>query len=416
MADDYRIDLERCTQRAQVWAGDVLLAESERCTVLHETRHVDRLYFPPEDVKWEHLTPTQHHSSCPFKGSASYWDVIGGDPAFENVAWSYQEPIPDMTGIERLIAFYQERVRVVLLDSWPDGSTVAATFPVWDDATELVRLMDVQPTGENRFQGPAHGLTPRNVVEGGQLLGEAIVAASKTVPGQRVTSASMIFSKAASFDEPVELDVDVLRGGRSFSSVEVRISQGSKLRTTGLLLMDAGSDDVIRGVTDMPDLVGPEEAVPFPDFGVLGRDIRVIDAAYSQDPDKIGPPEINVWVRFRDQPTESYLHAALLAQSTTHWTIAAALLPHPGLGEALAHISLSTGVMKATVAFHDEVDVSDWLLYTNRAIWAGRGQAQGDGRVFTRDGRLVASYSIQTMIRAFERDPAAMGRDFSSAM
>lgn len=412
----YRIDLAPCPSRIRVRAGDRVLAESDRATVLTETRHVDRLYIPAEDVRWEHLTPTDRSTSCPFKGTASYWDVVDGGPELEAVAWSYQEPIEGMEGIAGLVCFYQERVAVTYVETWADGSEVEATFPVWGDAAELLRVIDVEPAGDGRFLGPAHGFTPRNVVEGGQLLGEAIVAAAKTFPAQRVTSASMIFSKAAAFDHPVDVDVEVLRAGRSFSSAVVRASQHGKLCSTGLLLLDGGAEEVVRGVQDMPEVPGPEDAVPFPDFGVPGRDIRVVDGAYSQDPDKVGPPEIDVWVRFDLDPGEPHLHAALVAQSTTHWTIAATLLPHPGLGEAQAHITLSTGIMKADIAFHDDADVREWLLYTNRSIWAGRGQAQGDGRVFTRDGRLVASYSIQAMIRPFQQDPAAMGRDFSSAM
>jgi acyl-CoA thioesterase len=72
--------------------------------------------------------------------------------------------------------------------------------------------------------------------------------------------------------------------------------------------------------------------------------------------------------------------------------------------------------MKATVAFHETVDVSEWLLYANRAFWSGRGLVQGDGQVFTRDGRLAASYSIQAMVRAFERGPESMGHDDRTAM
>ncbi len=129
-----------------------------------------------------------------------------------------------------------------------------------------------------------------------------------------------------------------------------------------------------------------------------------------------GPPEIYVWARFRDAPAEPYMHAALLAQSATHWTIAAAMLPHLGFGEADAHVTLSTGIMQATVNFHDDIDVTDWLLYANEAIWSGKGLAQGQGQVFTQDGGLVASYSIQAMIRDFQKDPAAMGKDFHTAM
>ena len=92
------------------------------------------------------------------------------------------------------------------------------------------------------------------------------------------------------------------------------------------------------------------------------------------------------------------------------------MLPHPGFGEAQAHVTLSTGIMAVAMAFHDDVDVTQWLLYANPAIYAGRGLAQGEGHVFTEDGRLVASYTVQAMIRGFARDPGALGLDATNAM
>jgi acyl-CoA thioesterase len=225
----------------------------------------------------------------------------------------------------------------------------------------------------------------------------------------------MTFSKAASFDLPQELTVSVLRGGRTFSTVAVRVDQDGSFRSSGLLLLGADAPDTIRGTAPMPDVPGPDQA-QFLDMGVAGRELRIVEGAYDPDPDRTGPAEIVAWCRFRDDPGSQYLHAALLAQSTTHWTIAAAMRPHPGFGEARAHVDLSTGVMSCAIAFHDEVDVRDWLLYSNPAIYAGRGLAQGEGRVYTRDGRLVANYSCQTMIRSFDRMPGQMGLDYSNAM
>jgi acyl-CoA thioesterase II len=290
-------------------------------------------------------------------------------------------------------------------------------YPVWGDQAELVRLIDVSadPTIPGRYVGPAHPTTGRNVVEGGQLLAQAIVAASKAVPAQRVTSAHMVFAKAASFDVDVDVDVDVLRRGRTFSTAEVRTSQSGQLRAAGMVLLDSGAADVIRSAAAMPDVPGPDDAVPL-DMGVSGRQLRVVDAAYTAAPEATGPAEIFVWTRFRDAPPTQHLHAALVAQSTTHWTIAAAMRPHPGYGEDAAHVTLSTGILATTIALFDDIDVSDWLLSTNTAIYAGRGLVQGEGRVFTADGRLVASYSVQAMIRGFGHDPSTMGLDRSNAM
>lgn len=413
---DYHIGIAPCEHPAQVWFGDTLLAESESCLLVTETDHVDRLYFPESAVNWDLFTATDHTTVCPLKGRASYWSLTGIEPAIPNVMWMYSSPLPEVAGLAGHISFYDEALHVVVVERWPDGTEVPAKFPLWGDADELLRLIDVEQVDDHRFIGPAHGPTKRDVVEGGQLLAQAIVATSKTIPDQRVTSASMIFSKAASFDAPLEVDVEVMRQGRTFSTAEVSVSQDDSLRSVAILLCDSGAPDVIRDVVAMPDVPGPEGAIPFAGFGMTGREIRVVNAAYDPDPERVGPPEINAWVRFREAPTERYLHAALLTQSTTHWTIAAGMLPHHGFGEARAHRTLSTGIIKATIAFHDDVDITDWLLYSNQAFWSGRGLVQGDGKVFTRDGRLAASYVIQAMVREFQREPAAMGHDSRTAM
>ena len=96
--------------------------------------------------------------------------------------------------------------------------------------------------------------------------------------------------------------------------------------------------------------------------------------------------------------------------------IGASLRPHKGFGEALAHRTLATGIMSIAVNLHEPVDVTEWLLYVNPSIWAGRGLGQGEGHVFTQDGTLVASYTCQAMIRGFNRPPEAMGKDWSNAM
>ena len=85
------------------------------------------------------------------------------------------------------------------------------------------------------------------MIEGGQLLGQAIVAASKTVPDQRVVSASMVFTKAARFDSPLAVEVDVLRQGRTYSTVETHIVQHDKLCAVGLVLLDSGAEGRLPG-------------------------------------------------------------------------------------------------------------------------------------------------------------------------
>ena len=415
----YRIDLIPIAGRVRVTHGDLLLAESEHCLRVEESNHVDRIYVPEGDVRWELFEKSDTTSACPFKGEASYWTLTASDRPRTDIVWTYRQPFEEVAGLAGHVCFYQHRVTIELDDVWPEiGAGPRLKLPVWGDQTDLVRLVDAEPLGDGRYVAPAlrfmHPDMPdlrgrfRNVVEGGQLLGTAIATAWKEIPTQRVTMVTLNFIRAATFDAPLDIDVDVLRRGKTFSTSEVRFTQGGALCTAGILLHDSGADDVMRHVAPMPDIPGPDAAVPL-DFGVTGRDMRVVDAAYDDSTDRLGPPEIYTWCRFRDAPSEPRLHAALAVQSTTHWTIAASMRPHPGIGEAAAHVTLATGPMTTTVWLLDEIDVSEWLLYANPSPWSGRGLCQGEGRVFTQDGRLVATYGVQAMVRTMQRPADDLG-------
>jgi acyl-CoA thioesterase II len=278
--------------------------------------------------------------------------------------------------------------------------------PDWTEA-ELLRLMDVQRAGDGRYVAPAHGEAERNVVEAGQLLGDAVVAAAKEVPDLRVQSATMVFSRIVRHDLPVEVHLRLPHRGRTYATAEVRLLQGDQ-RCSGVVLLGRDDPDVVSTVEPPPDVPSPDEVPRFDREGmqVDGRELRIVDDAYSLDPDRVGPPELAVWTRYDAAPAAPYLHAALMTQSLTHWTIVAALRPHAGYSEAMAHRELSTGISAATVAFHDDVDVTRWLLSTTRVIYTGRGMTHSEGRVHTEDGGLVASCTVQGMIRPM---PATTG-------
>ncbi|MBA3053375.1 MAG: thioesterase family protein [Sphingomonadales bacterium] len=278
-----------------------------------------------------------------------------------------------------------------------------AVRQLWGTAADLVRLLDVQPGGADTYTAPPHPGAPRNVVEGSQMLAQSVVAASKAVPDKRVISAHALFSRVARFDAPLAFRTDVLRNGRGFATVEVRTEQDGKLCVPALLLLDKGAPDTISGQIAMPAVPAPEECPSYDDFGMPGREVRFVGGDYAPTEDRIGPPELYCWVRYHEDPGTPVLHQALLTQFTGHMTIAAAMLPHEGMMEAAAHVTLSTGVLGITVAYHADVDVTDWLLFANPSTFAGRGLVQGQGHVFTRAGKLVASYAVQAMIRGFDR-------------
>ena len=81
------------------WNGTVL-AESD--TVQHVEGNI---YFPPESVAWEHLTPGTRQYTCPWKGKSTYYDVVVGDAVKSNAAWSYDDPKEAARHITRHVAF-----------------------------------------------------------------------------------------------------------------------------------------------------------------------------------------------------------------------------------------------------------------------------------------------------------------------
>jgi len=311
-----------------------------------------------------------------------------------------------------LVALDHTKLRIVLYDTlpgWRDGGMGnPCRFPRWGDAQQLLWMMDAQRIGVDLFETPSYDETRRNVVEAGQVMGAQIVAASRSIPDKRVTSIHTVLSRPAVFDKPIRLRPAFPRLGRNFATVTVESEQEGKSVASSLILMDKGAEDVIRSQAPMPDVPGPDESPDY-DYRMSGRFSRFVDDAYAANPDRVGPPEIQSWVRFREQPTELCLKQALLAQYVGHMTIAAAMRPHKGITEKLAHESLSTGILAVTIDFHDEPDLTDWMLYSNPAIYAGRGLAQGQGMVFARGGQLLASYTVQAMIRRFEQDPASLG-------
>jgi len=137
-------------------------------------------------------------------------------------------------------------------------------------------------------------------------------------------------------------------------------------------------------------------------MGVTGRDIRMVDGAYVGDPDApTGPPTLDAWVRFRSVPADPVLHAGLLAQFTGHLPIAAALRPHRGIGQDQAHRTLSMAINAITLSFHREVRADRWMLYHHLSTFAGDGMTHAECRVHEEGGELVASFSVDAMVRPF---------------
>jgi acyl-CoA thioesterase len=81
--------------------------------------------------------------------------------------------------------------------------------------------------------------------------------------------------------------------------------------------------------------------------------------------------------------------------------IAAALRPHAGVGQDQAHRTLSTAINAIAISFHGDVRADRWMLYHHESTFAGDGMTHAACRVHDEDGRLLASFSVDAMVRAF---------------
>ena len=137
-------------------------------------------------------------------------------------------------------------------------------------------------------------------------------------------------------------------------------------------------------------------------MGVTGRDLRIVDAAYTGDPHApVGPPVLDAWVRFADVPDDP--GAARRTPGPVHRPPVdrRPLRAHDGVGEQQAHVTLSTGINAINISFHRDVRADEWMLYHHLSTSAAGGMTHSECRVHAVDGDLLASFSVDAMVRAF---------------
>ena len=260
----------------------------------------------------------------------------------------------------------------------------------------LVGALDLESVGPDRYRArnveAGHG-----VIFGGQLLAQAIVAARAGHEGKAVKTVHTVFARGGSPDAPVDIAVERMHGGRSFASSTVTIGQRDRLCARSLVLLSADEPDFVRHADAAPAVPGPEEARP---GGSGAWEVRIAGDVDIDDPELVGPPELAVWTRFAGAPADPAVDQALLAFATDGFLIATAMRPHPGVGQAQAHVTVATGVVSHTLTFHEPAPAKEWLLLAHHSPYAGRGRTYGRADVFRADGALVASFVQDAMIRA----------------
>ncbi|MGV0717927.1 acyl-CoA thioesterase domain-containing protein [Mycolicibacterium sp. XJ662] len=274
----------------------------------------------------------------------------------------------------------------------------------------LLELFDVEPDGQDRFiaqTGPA-GEDARQVVEGTQVLAQAIVAAAKRFPDKSVRSVYGVFSRAVMVGAgPVELEIDVVAEGRSTATAVVAAKQNGKRCITVTVLADVPTADVIRHHLPRPDVAGPADA-NVSEMPMTGRQVRLVDVVDVNSPDDVGLPELYAWLHYEPIPTRDDLAKALIAYFTGHLGISTTMRAHAGIGTAQAHLTVSTAPMTVSVSFHEPFSWDGWLLYTHESTQVGAGMSYVRGTVHTEAGELIASFAQDALIRPLRTTDTAI--------
>jgi acyl-CoA thioesterase-2 len=275
--------------------------------------------------------------------------------------------------------------------------------------TGLLELFDARPDGAGRFTADTGlaGADERQVVEGTQVLAQALVAAAKRFPEKSVRSAHAVFTRAVTVGAPVELELDVVHEGRSTAAAVISANQNGRRCVSATILADVPSPDVIRHHIPRPEVVAPADA-NVSQMPMLGRELRLVDVVDVNSPDEVGPPELYAWLHYDPIPTRDDLAKALLAYFTGHLGISTTMRAHAGIGTSQSHLTVTTAPMTVMVSFHEPIRWGGWLLYSHESTQVGAGMSYVRGHVHTEEGELLASFVQEALIRPMRRTDAAI--------
>lgn len=282
--------------------------------------------------------------------------------------------------------------------------------------SELLDLMSLEQLEDNLFRGSSRDIGT-NRVFGGQVLAQAVLAASNTVEGRLIHSLHAYFLRAGDHEAPIVYNVDRSRDGRSFTARRVvAIQHGRPIFTMAASFQL--EQDGLEHQFDMPEVPDPEkmdntlvippeqlEKAPqklrrwFTRFGPFEFKPIVDQNPFDPSP---RPPYKKFWFRLKGEMNESQaMHRALLAYASDFHLIGTATLPH-GISFIKGNVFMAS--LDHAMWFHRPVCVNDWLLYDCDSPSASGSRGLARGMIFDREGVLVASTAQEGMIRTINKD------------
>jgi acyl-CoA thioesterase II len=280
---------------------------------------------------------------------------------------------------------------------------------------DLLRLLELEQLEVNLFRGESRDIGSPQVF-GGQVLGQALSAASATVEGRIVHSLHAYFLRRGDFNAPIVYQVDRSLDGHSFSNRRVvAIQHGEPIfnMAASFQIHEDGFDHQVA----MPDVPPPESLADStrPPPEVLGRlsermrrfidqprpfEFRIVEPWDLLTPRRARPSR-HVWFRaVGEVPGGEKLHRCLLAYVSDYFLLDTSTLPHGASGFSNAVILAS---IDHAMWFHRPLRVDDWLLYAVESPSASGARGFARANLFARDGRLVASTAQEGLVRVRQK-------------
>jgi acyl-CoA thioesterase II len=279
---------------------------------------------------------------------------------------------------------------------------------------DLVKVMTLERLEKDLFRGESRDIGSPQVF-GGQVLGQALAAASATVENRMVHSLHAYFLRRGDFNSPIVYEVDRARDGNHFSTRRiVAIQHGAQI--FNLSASFQSEEQGLDHQLSMPTVPSPDDV---PELSWYFRDVleqlppgmrRVVErkrpfefrptqALNVLEPEKMWPSR-SVWFRaVAPLPDDEVLHRCLLAYVSDFYLLDTALMPH-GLSVSRANLVMAS--IDHAMWFHRHLRVDEWLLYATDSPSASGARGFARGSVFSRDGRLLASTSQEGLLRVIE--------------
>ena len=277
---------------------------------------------------------------------------------------------------------------------------------------ELIDLLALERLEDNLFRGQSRDIGTKYVF-GGQVLGQALSAAQKTVDGPRYAhSLHAYFLRAGDIDAPIVYSVERTRDGSSFSVrrvVAIQHGQPIFVCTVSFQIAEPGVEHQLP----MPTVPKPEDLPPRPELpaeelarispklrrwlGMRGPfEFRRVYPRDELNPGK-QPPYQHVWFRLIDRaPDDVVLHRSLLAYASDFHLIGTTTFPH-GISYLQQNVQMAS--LDHALWFHRPFRADEWLLYSCDSPTAQGARGLARGMIYSEDGRLVASTAQEGLIR-----------------